>query len=87
MSLRCLGFLLILLATPAWADLDEYVKAPDASYVWRLESTQEIPGAGTVLPTVSPDIELVGKSLATRFVHSRGTVVDTVKALLFEEIV
>ncbi len=43
------GLLLILLAVHARADLDDYVKAPDASYVWRLEATQEIPGVGTVL--------------------------------------
>jgi hypothetical protein len=46
-----------------------------------------LPGAGTVLPTTVPDIELVGRSLATRLVHSCGTVVETVKALVFEEMV
>jgi hypothetical protein len=43
-------------------------------------------GAGTLLPTIAPDIELVGRSLATRLVHSSGTVVDTVKALFVDEI-
>ena len=51
------------------------------------DSSGALPGAGTALPTVVPDIELVGKSLPTRFVHSRGTTVETVKALLVEEIV
>jgi len=46
-----------------------------------------LPGAGTVLPTTSPVIELVGRSLATKPVHSCGTVVETVKALVFEKIV
>ncbi len=46
-----------------------------------------LPGAGTVLPTITPDMELVGRSLATKLVHSCGTVVETVKALVFDEIV
>jgi hypothetical protein len=32
-------------------------------------------------------MELVGRSLATRLVHSCGTVVETVKALVLEEMV
>ena len=51
------------------------------------ESSGAIPGAGTLLPTTTPDTELVGKSLATKLVHSCGTVVETVKALVFEETV
>ena len=51
------------------------------------DSLGALPGADTVLPTIVPDIELVGKSLATKFAHSCGTMVETVKTLLVEEIV
>ena len=45
-----------------------------------------LPGEGTVLLTEFCKIELVGRSLATRLVHSLGTVVETVKLFCVEEI-
>ena len=60
---------------------DHMIIAPAGS-----DSLGALPGAGTALPTVTPDIELVGRSLATKFAHSCGTVVETVKRLLVEEM-
>jgi hypothetical protein len=50
------------------------------------DSSGTIPGAGTLLDTVVPAIELVGKSLATKVAHVSGTEVETVKLDTLDEI-
>ena len=49
------------------------------------EGIAPAPGLGTVLVTEFCETELVGRSLATRLVHSTGTVVETVKLFCVEE--
>ena len=58
---------------------------PDHMIIEPFGSDNE-PGVGTVLLTEFADVELVGRSRATRLVHSLGTVVDTVKLFGIEEI-
>ena len=58
---------------------------PDHMIIEPFGSDKE-PGVGTVLLTEFDDTELVGRSLATRLVHSVGTVVETVKLFGVEEI-
>ena len=58
---------------------------PDHMIIEPLGSDNE-PGVGTALLTEFEDVELVGRSRATRLVHSVGTVVETVKLFGVEEI-
>jgi hypothetical protein len=61
---------------------------PDQRTIAPMESESfcTLPGTGRVLTTTVPDTEAAGKSLATKFAHSWGTLVETVKAPEPEEI-